>query len=107
MKTTVSEFQFVESFRLCGRETQFTVPARRALFDHFENIEQWTDTEFTLDPIGICCEWAEYSSAKEAAGAYGFEWKNTVLTREEASLEWLQDHTQVIPFEGGLVIQQF
>ena len=107
MKTTVSEFQFIEAFRLCGRETQFTAPARRALFAHFEAFEDSTGEELTLDPVAICCEWAEYSSAKEAAGAYGFEWKNTVLTREEASLEWLQDHTQVIPFEGGLVIQQF
>ena len=38
---------------------------------------------------------------------YGFEWKNTVLTREEASLEWLREKTQVVEFEGGVIIQQF
>ena len=73
MKTIVTEFQFIEAFRLCGRETQFTVPARRALFDHFEQVEEDSDTEFTLDPIGICCEWAEYSSALKAANDYGFK----------------------------------
>jgi hypothetical protein len=107
MKTTVSEYQFVDSFRLCGRETQFSVNARRALFAHFEAFEEDTGTEITLDPIGICCEFAEYPSAKEAAMDYGFEWKNTVLTREEASLEWLREQTQVVEFDGGLVIQQF
>jgi hypothetical protein len=105
MKTIVTEFQFVESFRLCGRETQFSVPARRALFDHFENIEQWTDTEITLDPIGICCEWAEYPCALEAAKDYGF--KDGIDSKDESALEWLENRTQVVPFDGGLVIQQF
>ena len=105
MKTIVSEFQFIESFRLCGRESQFTVPARRALFDHFENIEQWTDTEITLDPSGICCEFAEYPSALAAAKDFGFQ--EGIDSKEESALEWLQNRTQVIEFDGGLVIQQF
>ncbi len=102
MKTIVSEYQFVDSFRACGRETQFTVPARRALFDHFENIEQWTDTEITLDPIGICCEFAEHSSAISASKEYGQNFET-----ESEALDWLQDRTQVVEFDGGLVIQQF
>ena len=105
MKTIVSEYQFVDAFRACGRESQFTVPARRALFDHFENIEQWTDTEITLDPIGICCEFAEYPSALKAANDFGF--KGNELDTEESALDWLHEQTQVVPFEGGLVIQQF
>jgi hypothetical protein len=105
MKTIVSEYQFVDAFRACGRETQFTVPARRALFDHFENIEQWTDTEITLDPIAVCCDFAEYPSALAAAKDFGFQ--EGIDSKEESALEWLQNRTQVIEFEGGLVIQQF
>jgi hypothetical protein len=105
MKTIVSEFQFVDSFRACGRESQFTAPARRALFAHFENIEEWTDTEIELDPIGICCDFAEYPSALKAANDYGF--KGRELDTEEAALDWLHEQTQVVPFDGGLVIQQF
>jgi hypothetical protein len=107
MKTIVTEYQFIDSFRLCGRETQFSVNARRALFDYLESYEEDCGVELELDPIGICCEWAEYPSAKEAAMDYGFLWKNTFLTREEASLEWLREQTQVVEFDGGLVIQQF
>jgi hypothetical protein len=105
MKTIVSEYQFVDSFRACGRETQFTVPARRALFAHFENIEEWTDTEIQLDPIGICCDFAEYPSALAAAKDFGFQ--EGIDSKNESALEWLQNRTQVIEFEGGLVIQQF
>ena len=105
MKTIVSEFQFVDSFRLCGRESQFTVPARRALFDHFEQVEEDSDTEFTLDPIGICCDWAEYPSALKAANDYGSSGKEN--DTEEAALDWLHEQTQVVPFDGGIVIQLF
>lgn len=105
MKTTVTEFQFVEAFRHAGRETQFSVPARRALFAHLEDYEKSTCFELELDPIGICCEWAEYPSALKAANDYGF--KGNELDTEEAALDWLHEQTQVVSFDGGLVIQQF
>ena len=105
MKTIVSEFQFIDSFRACGRESQFSVRARRALFDHFEQVEEDSDTEITLDPVGICCDWAEYPSALKAAHDYGSSGKEN--DTEESALNWLQDRTQVVPFDGGLVIQQF
>jgi hypothetical protein len=105
MKTTVTEYQFVESFRACGRESQFSVPARRAIFAHLEDYEGQTGTELELDPIAVCCDFAEYPSALEAAKAYGFQ--DGIDSKEESPLEWLQNRTQVIEFEGGIVIQQF
>lgn len=108
MKQTVSEFQFVESFRHAGRESQFSVPARRALFEHFEIIEQYQDEEIEFDPIGICCEFAEYPSAREAADDYGFEpIGDDDDAREKSALDWLREQTQVVEFDGGIVIQQF
>ena len=105
MKTIVSEFQFIDSFRACGRESQFTVPARRALFEYFERMEEDSDTELELDPVAVCCEWAEYPSALKAANDYGF--KGNELETEEAALDWLEDRTRVVQFDGGIVIQQF
>ena len=105
MKQTVTEFQFVESFRHAGRETQFSVNARRALFAHLEDYEDSTGTELELDPIGICCEFAEYPTALEAAKVYGLELRGD--DDESRALDWLREKTQVVEFEGGLVIQQF
>lgn len=105
MKTTVSEYKFVDSFRACGRETQFSVNARRALFEYLESFERDSGNEITLDPIGICCEFAEYPSALETAKDFGF--KDGIDSKDETSLEWLRNRTQVIEFEGGIVIQQF
>ena len=105
MKTTVSEFQFVDSFRACGRETQFSVPARRALFAHLEDYEDSTGTELELDPIAVCCDFAEYPSALEAAKVYGLELRGD--DDESRALDWLREKTQVVEFDGGIVIQQF
>ena len=108
MKQIITEYMFVDSFRHAGRESQFSVPARRALFEYLERFEEDTDTELELDPVGICCEWAEYPSALEAAKAYGFdEVCGDDTDCETEALEWLRDHTQVIEFNGGVVIQQF
>jgi hypothetical protein len=109
MKTTVTSHQFVEAFRACGRESQFSRAALFALFEHFEIIEQYQDEEIEFDPIAICCEFAEYPSAREAAEEYGFEPDDgdDDDSREKSALEWLQNRTQVIEFEGGIVIQNF
>lgn len=108
MKQTVTEYQFVDSFRHAGRESQFTVPARRALFEYLEEYENSTGEELELDPVGICCEWAEHSSAREAADEYGFEAEgDDDDAREKSALDWLREQTQVVEFDGGIVIQQF
>ena len=105
MKQTVTEYHFVDSFRHAGRESQFSVPARRALFEYLEQLEDSCGTEFELDPIGICCEWCEYPCAIEAAKAYGYQ--EGIDSKDETPLEWLQNRTQVVEFEGGIVIQCF
>ena len=105
MKTIVTQYSFVDSFRACGRENQFSPAALRALFEHFEQFEEDTDMELTFNPIEICCGWAEYLCALKAANDFGF--KGNELDTEEAALDWLHDRTQVVEFDGGVVIQQF
>ena len=108
MKQTVTEHYFVDSFRHAGRESQFTVPARRALFEYLEEYENSTGEELELDPVGICCEWSEHSSAREASDEYGFEPDGADDdAREKSALEWLREQTQVVEFDGGIVIQVF
>lgn len=108
MRKTVTEYMFVDSFLHAGRGSQFSVPARRALFEYLEEFENSTGTELELDPIGICCEWCEYPSALKAAKDYGFkEVCGNDNDCEPEALQWLRDNTQVVEFEGGIVIQCF
>ena len=108
MKQTVTEYMFVDSFRHAGRKSQFSIPARRALFEYLEDFENSTGTDLELDPVAVCCEFTEYPSALEAAKAYGFEEVCGDDTGcEPEALQWLRDNTQVIEFNGGVVIQCF
>jgi hypothetical protein len=102
MKQTVTEYQFVESFRACGRESQFSRDALLALFEYLEEYENSTGMELELDPIAICCEWAEFSSAREAAQSCGLETDD-----DDSAQMWLGRKTTVVQFPGGIVIQQF
>jgi hypothetical protein len=106
MKTIVTQYTFIDSFRACGRETQFSLPARRALFEHFEQVEEDSDTEFTLDPVGICCEWTEYPTALEAAKDYGY--LEGVDSKDEDPIEWLSNRTDCVRvWENGVIIRNF
>jgi hypothetical protein len=102
MKQTVTSYQFVDSFRAAGRESQFTRTALLALFDYLESYEDDCGVELELDPVGICCEWAEHDSAILAAKEYGQNFET-----EPEALEWLREQTQVVEFDGGIVIQLF
>jgi hypothetical protein len=102
MKQTITEYQFIEAFRHAGRETQFSVNARRALFAHLEDYEKSTCFELELDPIGICCEFAEHPSAISASKEYGQNFDN-----ESDAIDWLREQTQVVEFQSGIVIQLF
>ena len=102
MKTTVNRYDFVRSFETCGRKDQFSTTALFALFEYLESFEQDCGFEFELDPVGICCEWAEHSSAIVASKEYGQSFET-----ESEALDWLREHTQVVEFDGGVTIQQF
>ena len=72
-----------------------------------------------FDRVAIRCDFSEYSSALEAAGEYDYEEvvdlepHGSVDLLEVADLEeaqavdWLGERTQIIPFPGGVIIQQF
>ncbi len=111
MKTTVSEHDFCEAFVKCGRENSFSYEARKAIFEWLEQMDESCGTETELDPIAICCEFSEHDSALDCIeeNGYGFEPDADLDDEEieESCLEHLQNHTTVIEFNGGIVIQCF
>ena len=117
MHITVDSFMFADALRRMGREDQFSREALEALFEYIENYEEDTGIRVELDVVGLCCEFTEYTTAVEAASDYGFtteleaedyeDVESYEDAKEEEALEWLQDRTEVINFDGGLIIQNF
>jgi len=85
-----------------------------ALAEHLEQLEEDCGTEIEFDVVAIRCDYSEHESALEAADECGFE-PNPNLREEPQSeedkkadaLSWLQDRTQVIEFDGGIIIANF
>lgn len=74
-----------------------------------EYLEQDSETETEFDRVAIRCEFSEYETALDAASEYDFEPSDPDdrgATEAEA-LQYLRDETQVIEFDGGIIIQQF
>lgn len=77
-------------------------PACDAVLNYEEN-----NTPIEFDRVAIRCDFDEYSSATEAAENYDFkpEPGDDEETTEAAALKYLQDNTQVIQFDGGVIIE--
>ena len=98
MYKTIDSFEFIKAFEDCGRENQFSREALFALFDYLEQFEQDTEEDMELDVIGLCCDFIEYES---------LEAFNEDCGTEYATIEDLEDETQVIQFDGGIIVQNF
>ena len=112
MKTTVSAIDFIDSFRRMGRNDQFSPAALRALFEHITEMEREAEDEIELDVIGLCCEWQEFKTALEAAVEYGFDAGESAKSfghesDESEALDWLREQTQVVEFDGGVLVMGF
>ena len=80
-----------------------------ALAEYLESMEEGTGEEMELDVVAIRCDFDEYSTAKEAAEACGYEpdEDDDEEDQERHALKWLNNHTTVIEFDGGVIIQAF
>lgn len=85
---TATEFR--NQFDKMGRGSQFSWEAMEALFDYYNDFD-----EFELDVIAICCEWTEYDSIEAALEEYQLE-----------DIDELQDRTYVIELSNGHVLVQ-
>jgi hypothetical protein len=113
MKLTLTTSAAVELLK-ADTNARWSRDGARALVEHLEELEEDTGEEIEFDAVAIRCDYSEYSSALEAADDQGYE-PNPNLGEEEQSeedkeadaLAWLQDQTQVIKFEGGVIVASF
>lgn len=113
MKTTLSTSQAADLLK-ADSNAAWSRAGAYALVEYLEQLEEDTGETIEFDSVAIRCDYSEHSSALEAALEQGFE-PNPNLGEEEQSdedkeadaLSWLRDQTQVIEFEGGVIIQSF
>lgn len=90
----------------------------RALVEYMEQLEEDLEQDIEMDRVALRCDYSEYKSAWEAMQQYqpddmptidseGMDLVELGEAQEAAALEWLQDRTTVITFDGGVIISQF
>ena len=114
----VSVYDFRDTFKRSDTyKDNFSYDGLTALYDYLIQLEDDTGVEMDFDMVSLCCDYSEFDSATEAASEY-FEFEgmkfnkdgDEMETRDEVekkALEFLNDQTQVIEFDGGIIIQQF
>ena len=111
MKITINEAIFKDQFRLYGRGDQFSSNGLTALYNFLEEVYgEDNENGYVLDVISLCCEFSEYDNALDAALNYNRLLNDKSLTEDEKeknALGFLRDHTLVITFDGGIIIQDF
>jgi len=90
---------FRRAFVNYNRASPFSYDALTALYEWLEEIAEDTGTAYELDVIALYCEFTEYSDLVEVCEDYS--------GTDIESLSDLRDHTTVIEFDGGLIIQDF
>ena len=96
IKTTINFSQFCDSFSDTYKNN-FTYDGKRALYDYLEALSEDIGEDIELDTIALCCEYSEYVDIEEIQGVYP----------DIKSTDDLRDNTQVIEFEGGIIIQNY
>ena len=117
IKSYINQSEFVDALTRTYDNSNFSYEGKVALFEYLEQLSDDIGEDIELDPIAICCEYSEYSDLDEAAREY-FEYEGmtygddseeleSVEEVEEKARKFLNDRTQVIEFEGGVIIQKF
>lgn len=119
MKTHVDKSTFVNTFDEYGRSDNFTRAAREALFDYYEQLEDDLGEDIEFDCIAICCDWSEYADAQDWAKDYYTADQYDREIAENCDPDWgdigeihfftdyVKDQTQVIEFDGGILVMAF
>jgi hypothetical protein len=112
MKQTVGFADFVDAFHDHDRFDNFGYMGLKALYEYLEQYEEDCGEEIELDVIALCCDYSQYDSAVDAAK----ELLTDHIDREEGEsdddyrermLDELRDNTQVIEYDGGIIVQSF
>ena len=120
MKITLNTYQIADELK---RDTnaRWSYSGSLALAKYLEEYEADNGEEMELDLCSIRCEFSEYGSPLEAALEYDWSPEASILDEDDnlrdnadvedednkKALEWLQGRTQVIEFEGGIIISNF
>ena len=116
MKKTLSTYQIADALKndTCAR---WSYNGSIALAEYLEEYEESTGEELELDTCAIRCDFSEYSSLQEWAHDYfSNAWQELGFNETEETDDdefdekirsYIQDHGQLVEFDGGIIVSSF
>ena len=120
MKTTLSTYA-VADLLLADNNANWSRAGALALADYLEEIERDTGEEMEFDRVAIRCDFSEFASLQDwIAEYYGQPFAEAMASagidlegeEDEDELDELirshiQDHGQLVEFDGGVIVSSF
>lgn len=107
MYQSINAWQFIEAFKAMDREDNFTIEARRELFNYYGQLEEDTGKQLELDVIAICGEWCELER-EEILASYPNLFDEDEDEEDIDITEIMSNETICIPLDNGAyLIQEF
>jgi len=97
IETISSASQFANRFADMGRGDQFSREARKALFEHLNEMEGNVE----LDVIALCCEWSELDLEH-----INQDYSKSFEDLDEA-FDWLNEQSFAIKLDDTILFQVF
>ena len=116
MKITLNTYQIADALKndTCAR---WSYNGSLALAEYLEEYEESTGEEIELDVCAIRCDFSEHSSLQDWASDYfsNDSWREEMNIEEEDGDDdiddeirrYIQDHGQLIEFDGGVIVSSF
>ena len=108
VKSYINESDLYHDLKAMGRDN-FSYDGAKALMEYLEELSEDMGENIESDPIAFCCDYAEYSEEEyeSLASEYNEDFGQGTDFDEDVFLEWLNENTSVIEFQGGIIIQSF
>lgn len=105
----LSRDELVRAFDDYNRGDNFSIKARRRLYDYFWDLSEGLGQDYDLDVIATCCDWSEHT-LDELVQEYGHMVDD--LEHFEEIVELLEEYTTVLEVdhygnESTYLVQNF
>lgn len=99
----------ITALLLADTGAAWTRDGAKALSEYLIGLDEDCGTETEFDRVGIRCDFSEHASLTAWAKEYGHE-VDTDLDdndRDEAIREFIQGRSELIEFDGGIILRDF
>ena len=108
---TITETQFVESFRIMNRMDNFSYDALKALHNYLEDLSEDIGEPIELDVIALCCDfyemsWDDVASEYSLVSNDELQACDDVEEQIELLKEALEEETNVVWYDDEKVLFQ-